>query len=171
LTWIPVNVSDPTMIGVPTAPTTVAAGTVWTAIDHHYPDASLVARRQQDRSLTGPTELGTRFLDQLTDRQVEVLTAAYHAGYFEWPRAITGEDLAAEIDGYAVPRSAFSLYTVNDPGDPVVVAIDTVTKDLIRTDPSEVKRYEELYSRLSRAAWSVSESLEFVIRMAKKARP
>lgn len=79
--------------------------------------------------------------------------------------------VTAEIDGYAVPRSAFSIYTFNDPGDPVVVAIDTVTKDLIRTDPSEVKRYEELYSRLSRAAWSVSESLEFIIQMAKKARP
>jgi len=33
-----------------------------------------------------------------------------------------------------VPRCTFSIYTYPDPGDPDVVAIDTVTSDLILTD-------------------------------------
>ncbi|MFC7028414.1 helix-turn-helix domain-containing protein [Halomicroarcula sp. GCM10025710] len=27
-----------------------------------------------------------------------MLTAAFHAGFFEWPRDVTGEDLAASLD-------------------------------------------------------------------------
>lgn len=100
--------ADPTGARVVvTAPTTVAAGTVWTAIDQHYPDASLVARRQQDRSLAGPTALETRFLDHLTERQVEVLTAAYHAGYFESPRQRTGAEVA---DVLGITSQTFSQH-------------------------------------------------------------
>ena len=33
----------------------------------------------------------------------------------------------ARIDGYVVPRSAFSLYSYPDAADPQVVAVDTVT--------------------------------------------
>src|SRR5262249_20513003 len=46
--------------------------------------------------------------------------------------------LAARIFGHAVPRSAFFTYRYPDPGDPVVVAVDTVTSDLVLTDPTEV---------------------------------
>jgi transcriptional regulator with XRE-family HTH domain len=75
----------------------------------------------------------------------------------------------ARIDGYSVPRSAFSIYTFSDPGDPTVVAVDTVTDDLVLTDEDAVKRYEDLYSRLGDAALSVEESLEFLIKTAKAA--
>jgi len=35
---------------------------------------------------------------RLTDRQYEVMRRALDAGYFEWPREVTSEELAAEID-------------------------------------------------------------------------
>ena len=59
---------------------------------------------------------------------------------------------SAHIDGHAVPRSAFSVYRYPDPGDPVVVAVDTATSDLVLTDPDEVRPYLALYSRLRDAA-------------------
>ena len=34
---------------------------------------------------------------RLTDRQFEVVRAAYDAGYYEWPRETTGEEVAAEL--------------------------------------------------------------------------
>ena len=35
--------------------------------------------------------------ERLTDRQFEVVEAAYSAGYYEWPRETTGEEVAAEL--------------------------------------------------------------------------
>jgi transcriptional regulator with XRE-family HTH domain len=73
----------------------------------------------------------------------------------------------AVIAGYGVPRSAFSIYTFPDPGDPVVVAVDTVTDDLIVTEEADVKRYEELFVRLRAACLSVDESLRLLVGIAK----
>jgi transcriptional regulator with XRE-family HTH domain len=47
-----------------------------------------------------------------------------------------------EIEGYSVPRSAFSIYTFLDPGDPTIVAVDTVTDDLLLVEGDDVKRYD-----------------------------
>lgn len=73
----------------------------------------------------------------------------------------------AAIEGYHVPRSAFSIYTYPDPGDPTVV--DTVTEDLILTDLEAVKRYDDLYHRLRNAALPVADSLRFLIGTANVA--
>ena len=52
-------------------------------------------RRKQERtSGTESPDLGESLEDRLTDRQRSVLEGAYHAGYFEWPRGSTAEDLA-----------------------------------------------------------------------------
>jgi len=72
----------------------------------------------------------------------------------------------ARLDSFTVPRCAFSIYAYPDPGDPAVVAIDTVTSDLVLTEPSEVAPYEELYSRLCDAALSPADSLDLVIEVA-----
>lgn len=72
-----------------------------------------------------------------------------------------------EIDGYSVPRSAFSIYTFVDPGDPTIVAVDTVTDDLLLTESDDVKRYDELYERLRDASLSVSDSLDLMLDRAK----
>ena len=73
----------------------------------------------------------------------------------------------AEIEGYSVPRSAFSIYTFNDPGDPTIVTVDTVTDDLVLFESDDVKRYDELYDRLRAAALPVQQGLEFLIDAAK----
>ena len=52
----------------------------------------------------------------------------------------------ARIDGFTVPRCTFSIYTYPDPGDPAVVAIDTVTSDLVLTDPADAAPYDQLYT-------------------------
>jgi transcriptional regulator with XRE-family HTH domain len=77
----------------------------------------------------------------------------------------------ARIDDFAVPRSAFSIYTFADPADPAVVTVDTITDDLVLTDFDDVAMYEGLFARLSEAALSVGESLDFLIGHAKDLRP
>jgi transcriptional regulator with XRE-family HTH domain len=72
----------------------------------------------------------------------------------------------AEIDGYTVPRSSFSIYTFTDPGDPNVVAVDTVTDDLVLTEQPLVNRYLEMFNRLRRATLSEEASLQTLIDTA-----
>jgi transcriptional regulator with XRE-family HTH domain len=75
----------------------------------------------------------------------------------------------AVIAGYVVPRSAFSLYTYPDELDPYVVAVDTVTTDVVLlslTDAVEVQRYTSLYERLAKAALSTRDSLRFLAAVA-----
>ncbi len=72
----------------------------------------------------------------------------------------------ALIDGHAVPRSAFSVYRYPDPDDPIVVAVDTATSDLLLTDPIEVTPYLNLYARLCDAALSPSDSLDFLANLS-----
>lgn len=69
----------------------------------------LFFRRQDLRAMIEDfREIGTVTLDKLsafdgtgvrlTDRQYEVLEHALEAGYFEWPRETTSEELAAEME-------------------------------------------------------------------------
>ncbi|MFB6137606.1 MAG: GAF domain-containing protein [Halobacteriaceae archaeon] len=55
---------------------------------------SLVRRE----TVGGAPEVTVGIEDVLTDRQLEVLKTAYLAGYFEWPRGQTGEEVAAQLD-------------------------------------------------------------------------
>jgi hypothetical protein len=66
-----------------------------------------------------------------------------------------------------VPRCTFSIYSYPDPGDPAVVAVDTVTSDLVLTEPSEVAPYQELYTRLRDAALPPTDSLDLLANAAK----
>ena len=72
----------------------------------------------------------------------------------------------ARITDFTVPRCTFSICTYPDPGDPDVVAIDTVTSDLILTDPDQVTPYDRLYGRLWEAALSPEESLDLLAKAA-----
>jgi transcriptional regulator with XRE-family HTH domain len=75
--------------------------------------------------------------------------------------------LSASIAGHVVPRSAFFAYRYPDPGDPIVVAVDTVTSDLVLTEPAEISYYLDLYQRLQRAALSPADSLDFLATVAE----
>lgn len=73
--------------------------------------------------------------------------------------------IEARVEHYTVPRCTFSIYTY-DNGDPTVVAIDTVTSDVILTDPDQVTPYEQLYTRLSEAAQPQDDSLDQLTKTA-----
>jgi predicted DNA binding protein len=62
-----------------------------------YPDADLVKRRQltiRENDTPDRPDLTAA----LTDRQRMALNSALHAGFFEWPREATGEDVADLLD-------------------------------------------------------------------------
>jgi len=56
---------------------------------------------------TTDVEGDKQLLKQLTDRQKEVLTHAYHAGYFEIPRGSSATELSEHLD---VARATFTQH-------------------------------------------------------------
>ncbi|WP_129116922.1 bacterio-opsin activator domain-containing protein [Halegenticoccus tardaugens] len=72
--------------------------TIMDAIRGRYPGAELRAQRERERTSTRGLEFRDAFDGTLTDRQREVLETAYLAGYFEWPRGSTAEEVAASLD-------------------------------------------------------------------------
>lgn len=70
-------------------------------------DCVLVAKRHRERLTPAFSrrEFGHAVEDRLTDRQFEVLKAAFESGYYDWPRGRTGKALAAELD---ISPSTFS---------------------------------------------------------------
>jgi hypothetical protein len=62
-----------------------------------FPSVRLLAKREIERSVRTQTEFQQALEERLTDRQRSVLQAAYHAGYFDWPRGSTAEELADSI--------------------------------------------------------------------------
>ncbi|PSQ22150.1 hypothetical protein BRD04_05105 [Halobacteriales archaeon QS_9_67_17] len=66
-------------------------------VQQSYPETRLVAKREVERSVRTPTEFQQALAERLTDKQRSVLQAAYHAGYFDWPRGSTAEELADSI--------------------------------------------------------------------------
>ena len=72
------------------------------AVQSIYPNARLTAKQEVKRSLPPLRRQHARLRDQLTDRQQASLTAAYNAGFFEWPRESTGEAVADSL-GVSAP--------------------------------------------------------------------
>lgn len=68
-----------------------------------HPDANLIARHGAEREQS-PQGLSA-LLEQLTQRQREILSTAYYAGYFEQPRTSTGADIANSL---GISQPAFS---------------------------------------------------------------
>ncbi|QLH80081.1 GAF domain-containing protein [Halosimplex rubrum] len=66
------------------------------AVTDAYPRATMLRRQQVTRE--DARARSTRsLLEGLTDRQRTTLEAAYHAGFFEWPRDASGEDVAESL--------------------------------------------------------------------------
>jgi hypothetical protein len=63
------------------------------------PEGELVCKRDEESFTPMFTESAVRqaFRAHLTDRQREVVRAAFEAGYYEWPRESTGEQVAEEL--------------------------------------------------------------------------
>jgi predicted DNA binding protein/GAF domain-containing protein len=62
-----------------------------------FPDLELASKRERERSGQPATAFRASLHESLTDKQAAVLRAAFHAGYFEWPRGSTAEELADAI--------------------------------------------------------------------------
>lgn len=64
------------------------------AVQDVYPDMEFVSRTTQERSTQTVIGLQEAVAEALTERQRAALEAGYQAGFFDWPRDSTGEDLA-----------------------------------------------------------------------------
>ena len=67
------------------------------ALSNHWDDVELVAKRQTPTrgvDLTVPADGAAG----LTDRQRSVLETAFEAGYYDWPRGHTAEEIAESLD-------------------------------------------------------------------------
>jgi predicted DNA binding protein/PAS domain-containing protein len=71
------------------------------ALRHEIPDVRLVHRRTRARGRVAAADVNES-LDQLTDRQRTVFETAYFAGYFDWPRKSTAEEIADSV-GISAP--------------------------------------------------------------------
>ncbi|MFC7133139.1 MULTISPECIES: bacterio-opsin activator domain-containing protein [Salinibaculum] len=62
-----------------------------------YPAATVTAKRTLDRPVVTTKQYRDSLGDSVTERQLEVLRAAYLGGYYEWPRNSTAEDVASSM--------------------------------------------------------------------------
>jgi len=72
------------------------------AVEEAYPTADMRRRRQITRTAADPQRMQRELLTDLTEKQQATLEAAYHAGFFGWPRDASGEDVADSL-GVAAP--------------------------------------------------------------------
>ncbi|MDS0257834.1 helix-turn-helix domain-containing protein [Haloarcula sp. S1CR25-12] len=91
-------VADGTQLTVTVeAPTDADARTIQETLTEYAPGFELVAKQERERRPT-PEDDESLLTEELTERQLEVLRAAYLAGYYEWPRDTTAEELAETLD-------------------------------------------------------------------------
>ncbi|WP_439025941.1 bacterio-opsin activator domain-containing protein [Haloarchaeobius sp. DT45] len=67
------------------------------AVTTAFPETELVAKREVAADATSTTGVRQSLFSSLTEKQLAVLRAAYHAGYFDWPRDSTAEELAESM--------------------------------------------------------------------------
>ena len=68
------------------------------AVEESFPDTELRSKRDVEEPVQNAATVRQTVHDRITERQRTVLRAAYLAGYFEWPRGSTAEELAASMD-------------------------------------------------------------------------
>lgn len=66
-----------------------------------------------------------------------------------------------------VPRNTFAVYQYADPGDLTLVAVDTVSADLVLTAPRETADYARRFEELRAGALSVEESAALIHEAAE----
>ncbi|MFG2059399.1 Scr1 family TA system antitoxin-like transcriptional regulator [Micromonospora sp. NPDC048930] len=79
--------------------------------------------------------------------------------------------LDASIRGHSAPRSAYSIYRYRDSYGSQAVAVDTLTHDVIHTEPGELDPYLSLHSRLKAAALSPESSIRLLRAAAENLTP
>jgi PAS domain S-box-containing protein len=67
--------------------------TVYTLTDA-FPKTELLTKHEREKSIETAAAFRSSLQNALTEKQAAVIQAAHHAGYFEWPRGSTAEELA-----------------------------------------------------------------------------
>ncbi|ELZ18491.1 PAS/PAC sensor protein [Haloterrigena salina JCM 13891] len=81
-----------------------AARSVYDLLDRRYDAVELISYHETDRPRRTPGDVMARLESSLTDRQQTALRKAYYADYFEWPRNVSGEELAESM---GITRSTY----------------------------------------------------------------
>ncbi|SIQ70846.1 PAS domain S-box-containing protein [Haladaptatus litoreus] len=68
--------------------------TLLDSVRSSHPDVELIAKREVDRPVETRSDFRQSFASDLTSRQRAAFRAAYLAGYYDWPRKSTAEDIA-----------------------------------------------------------------------------
>lgn len=109
-------------------PSSVTTRSVDEVVSNAYDAAQPVAQREQTRALEPESRRG-RFLGDLTERQREVAQVAYHVGFFDSKRDVTGTDVASMLDisdtafydhVRRIERKLFATLFENTPHSPMV---------------------------------------------------
>ncbi len=79
-------------------PTSADPRSILEQLSERYPSTDLLARRERERTEQTKQELVADIEGRLTARQQLALQKAYLGGFFDWPRSISGEDLAESMD-------------------------------------------------------------------------
>lgn len=107
-------------------PQEVDSPEVVAAVLDRHPTTNLIAHRQLDVSMPSFSPWGVREVlrEQVTDRQWEVLRTAYRHGYFDQPRAHTGEEVAEAL---GISSATFSQHLRSALRNVMAVAIENET--------------------------------------------
>ena len=70
---------------------------VVSVLESTYDGVSLVRQRERERSPRPTAEFTATVVERLTDRQYTALETAYMSNYFEFPRPVSGEELAESM--------------------------------------------------------------------------
>nr|WP_252487967.1 PAS domain S-box protein [Natronococcus sp. CG52] len=68
------------------------------AIQSTFVQTELISKQEREHSVHSNWEFQATLEEMLTERQRSTLETAYYAGYFEWPRDSSGEDVADSLD-------------------------------------------------------------------------
>jgi PAS domain S-box-containing protein len=77
-------------------PDSIDARTIIQLVRETFATAELRAKQTLDG--TAEHDLYSKFLERVTERQLEVIQTAYYSGFFESPRGSTGEEVAETLD-------------------------------------------------------------------------
>jgi PAS domain-containing protein len=92
------TVADGTARYLAEVATETGARAVIDRVQADHPDACIKAMRQRDRPAERADSVPGKTVEDLTDRQQEALEVAYRAGYYDWPRESTAEDVADTLE-------------------------------------------------------------------------
>jgi len=80
------------------------ARSLFDSVSEQFERTELVGYHEHERPVQSRQEFRADLEDRLTERQLTALRTAYYSGFFEWPREVDGEELAATMD---ISRSTF----------------------------------------------------------------